>query len=147
MRYPAGRKPYGSSSRQLSKGPASSLWLYITAPHSAITHACEFLPAQTRNPGDSPLEENGLGNAEFNSRHKDCDGYDYAYKILSVYALRKPAKLTEMRAIYEFKPSTRSLVHPPRIMGIRHVARADPGLEERRRALASCGRNGAGRAI
>ena len=95
------------------------IWFYRTAPHSAITHVCEILPAQTRNPGDPPLEESGLGNVEFNSRHTDWNGYDYAYKILSVYELRKPVRLAEMRAVYGFKSAPRSLVYMPQPMGMR----------------------------
>lgn len=45
-------------------------WFYRTAPHSALTYICETLPARTRDPGDVPLDENGLGNAEFNTRQR-----------------------------------------------------------------------------
>ncbi|GAB1319263.1 hypothetical protein MFIFM68171_09473 [Madurella fahalii] len=79
------------------------IWFYRAAPHSALTHVCEILPARTRKQGDAPLEENGLGNARFNNRHKDWDGYDFAYKIVSVYELRKPISLAAMRSEYGFK--------------------------------------------
>ncbi|KAK1841689.1 hypothetical protein CCHR01_15675 [Colletotrichum chrysophilum] len=59
------------------------IWFYRTAPHSAITHVCEVSPAKTRNPGDQPIPENGLGNKEFNDRSPDWDGYDFAYRINS----------------------------------------------------------------
>jgi hypothetical protein len=84
-----------------------------TAPHSALTHICEILPARTRNPGDVPLEENGLGNAEFNNRHKDWDGYDFAYQIVSVYELRNPISLAAMKSEYGFKAAPRGLVYLP----------------------------------
>ncbi|KAL4779724.1 hypothetical protein BJX76DRAFT_361506 [Aspergillus varians] len=50
------------------------IWFYQTAPLSSITHVCETLPARTRKPGDTPLDEDGLGNAEFNGRDKDWEG-------------------------------------------------------------------------
>ncbi|RMD39920.1 hypothetical protein DV735_g5206, partial [Chaetothyriales sp. CBS 134920] len=39
---------------------------------------------------DEPLVEDGLGSSEFNSRHADWQGYDFAYTIKSVYELQKP---------------------------------------------------------
>ncbi|CAI0654417.1 unnamed protein product [Colletotrichum noveboracense] len=66
------------------------IWFYRTAPHSAITHVCEVSPAATRNPGDQPIPENGLGNKEFNDRHSDWNGYDFAYRINSVYQINTP---------------------------------------------------------
>ncbi|RVD80738.1 uncharacterized protein DFL_008631 [Arthrobotrys flagrans] len=88
----------------------------VLAPHSSITHVCEILPARTRNEGDLPLEEDGFGNEEFNSRHKDWDGYDFAYKIISVYELRDPISLSEMRAKYDFKSALRGLVYLPKAL-------------------------------
>lgn len=90
------------------------IWFYRTAPHSSITHVCEILPAHTRNPGDAALEENGLGNAEFNSRHPDWDGYDFAYKILSVWELIEPIPLATMRSTYGFRSAPRGLVYLPK---------------------------------
>jgi len=66
------------------------IWFYRTAPHSSIEYICEILPARTRNPGDHAIKEDGLGNREFHTRHKDWEGYDFAYKILSVWKIEKP---------------------------------------------------------
>ena len=102
------------------KPDVKRIWFYRNAPHSALTHVCEILPAHTRNPGDTALEgdaaleEDGIGNAEFNSRHKDWDGYDFAYKILSVYELRKPIPLTEMITACGFQAAPRGLLYLPR---------------------------------
>ncbi|KAH6994997.1 PUA-like domain-containing protein [Ilyonectria destructans] len=96
------------------KSRIKRIWFYRTAPHSSITHVCETLPAQTRNPGDKPIDEDGLGNVEFNTRHKDWDGYDFAYKIVSVYELRQPISLEMMRAEFGFKSAPRGLVYLPK---------------------------------
>ncbi len=95
------------------KPSVKRIWFYRTAPHSALTHICEILPARTRNPGDAPLEEDGAGNSEFNNRHKDWDGYDFAYKIVSVYELRKPISLAALRSEFGFKSAPRGLVYLP----------------------------------
>jgi predicted transcriptional regulator len=101
------------------KPSVKRIWFYRTAPHSALTHICKILPARTRNEGDSPLEEDGLGNAEFNNRHKDWDGYDFAYKIVSVYEIRKPVSLAAMREEYGFKAAPRGLVYLPKTVAER----------------------------
>jgi hypothetical protein len=71
---------------------------------------CEIDPARTRNPGDEPLEEGPLGNKEFNERHRDWDGYNFAYKIKSVYELCSPITLKKMKEQYGFKIAPRSIV-------------------------------------
>ena len=90
------------------------IWFYRTAPHSSITHVCETQSARTRNPGDPPLEETGLGNAEFNNRHKDWDGYDFAYKMVRVWELCRPVTLREMREVHGFRGAPRGVVYLPR---------------------------------
>ncbi|KAJ5193836.1 hypothetical protein N7472_006302 [Penicillium cf. griseofulvum] len=90
------------------------IWFYRTAPHSSITHVCETLSARTRNSGDLPLEEDGLSNAEFNSRHKDWDGYNFAYKMVTVCELRRPITLKEMKEKHGFKLAPRGLVYLPK---------------------------------
>lgn len=89
------------------------IWFYVTAPHSSIEYVCEISPARTRNPGDAPLEEDGVGNNDFNTRHKDWDGYDFAYKILSVYKLDKPITLKDLSKNHGFKSAPRGLVYAP----------------------------------
>ncbi|KAJ5833297.1 hypothetical protein N7474_001608 [Penicillium riverlandense] len=89
------------------------IWFYRTAPHSSITHICEILPAATRNPGDALLAEDGLGNVEFNTRDPEWDGYEFAYKIVSVYELCEPVSLQDMKGRYGFKAAPRGLVYLP----------------------------------
>lgn len=89
------------------------IWFCRTAPYSSITHICEILPAATRNPGDAPLPEDGLGNVDFNNRDPNWDGYDFAYKIVSVYELREPLSLQAMKGRYGFKAAPRELVYLP----------------------------------
>ncbi|KAL8826415.1 MAG: hypothetical protein Q9170_007410 [Blastenia crenularia] len=116
----SGTKNYEFRKYRLKPG-VKRIWFYRTAPHSALSHICGILPARTRNPGDNPLDENGLGNAEFNNRHRDWIGYDFAYKIISVYELPKVIPLAEMRATYGFKAAPRGLVYLPQPMGERIV--------------------------
>ena len=95
--------------------PASvqRIWFYRTAPHSSISHVCEISPARTRSPGDAPLPDHGLGNREYNTRHRDWGGYDYAYEILSVYRLAHPLTLARLRAEHGMKSAPRGLVYTP----------------------------------
>ncbi|KAJ5137037.1 hypothetical protein N7448_005591 [Penicillium atrosanguineum] len=96
------------------KPEVKRIWFYRTAPHSSITHVCETLLAQTRNPNDVPLEEDGLGNAEFNNKHVDWNGFDFAYKMVSVYELLRPISFEMMKETYGFKAAPRGLVYLPK---------------------------------
>ncbi|KAI8711545.1 hypothetical protein NCS52_01418300 [Fusarium sp. LHS14.1] len=73
--------------RKYNMAGIKRIWFYRTAPHSAITHICPVDEAATRNPGDEPLPEDGLGNKEYNEKHVDYEGYDYAYRIKEVYEI------------------------------------------------------------
>ncbi|OAT11208.1 hypothetical protein BDBG_06151 [Blastomyces gilchristii SLH14081] len=105
-----GRKNY-EFRKYCLKPCVKRIWFYRTAPHSSITHVCETLPARTRNPEDLPLDEDGLGNIEFNTRHKDWEGYDFAYEMVTVYELRQPISLKEMKEKHGFKSAPRGLVY------------------------------------
>lgn len=108
------------------KPSVQRIWFYRTAPHSSITHISEILPARTRPrsvvAGDTdtdtdphpPLNEDGLGNAEFNNRHKDWEGWDFAYQLISVYELWRPISLRELREVHGFRSAPRGLVYTPR---------------------------------
>ncbi|KAK4447822.1 hypothetical protein QBC34DRAFT_449985 [Podospora aff. communis PSN243] len=111
--------------RYCMKPSVERIWFYRTAPYSAITHVSEILPARTRDP-DDPLEEDGLGNAEFNNRHKDWRGYDFAYRILSVYELRRPIRFSEMKSRHGIKIPPRGLVYLPQT-----IAKAVPWQKQK----------------
>lgn len=110
----AGTKTYEFRKYRL-KPDVKRVWFYRTAPHSSITHLAEIEPARTRNfkAGDQPLPENGLGNIEFNTRHPAWAGYDYAYKILTVWELNEHIPLHVMRDKYGFKMAPRGMVYLP----------------------------------
>ncbi|EER42227.1 conserved hypothetical protein [Histoplasma capsulatum var. duboisii H88] len=55
------------------------------------------MSARTRKPGDRPLDDDGLGSAEFNGKRKDWDGCDFAYEMVTVYKLKRPITLKEMK--------------------------------------------------
>ena len=76
----SGLKTYEFRKYRLSHS-VKRVWFYVTAPESRISHICDIGVAKTRNPGDVPLPTTGLGNQEYNDRHPDWDGYDYAYEI------------------------------------------------------------------
>ncbi|UPL00047.1 hypothetical protein LCI18_010981 [Fusarium solani-melongenae] len=73
--------------RKYNMAGVRRIWFYRAAPHSAITHICPVDETVTRNQGDEPLPEDGLGNREYNEKHSDYEGYDYAYRIKEVYEI------------------------------------------------------------
>ncbi|PPQ79839.1 hypothetical protein CVT26_012567 [Gymnopilus dilepis] len=105
----SGEKTYEFRKSRI-RSSVKRIWFYLNAPYSHIRYVCEIDPPRTRNPGDEPLEEGPLGNREYNERHKDWSGYDYAYRIRSVYELRTPITLKMMRDKYGFKSAPRSIV-------------------------------------
>ena len=105
----SGEKTYEFRKSRI-RSSVERIWFYLNAPYSQIKYVCEIDPPRTRNPGDKPLEEGPLGNKEYNERHKDWNGYDYAYRIRSVYELRTPITLKMMRDKYGFKSAPRSIV-------------------------------------
>nr|ODN85431.1 hypothetical protein L203_05047 [Cryptococcus depauperatus CBS 7841] len=101
--------------RKYNMAGIERIWFYRTAPHSAVTHVCEVEPAVTRNLGDEPLPEDGLGNKEFNNRHADWVSYDFAYRINSVYEVNPPSgiPLITMRVKHGMKIAPRGRVAVP----------------------------------
>lgn len=93
------------------------IWFYRSAPHSALTHVCEVSPAGTRNAGDAPLPEDGLGNREYNERDPEWEGYDFAFRIDSVYEIDAPGgrgiKLAEMKGEFGMKAAPQSRCRVP----------------------------------
>ncbi|KAJ7655221.1 hypothetical protein DFH06DRAFT_1201943 [Mycena polygramma] len=93
------------------------IWFYLNAPLSHIAYICEIDPARTRNAGDPPLPEDGLGNTEFNSeRGGDWERCDYAYRIRSVWRIKIPISLKAMKEQYGLKGAPRGLVYVPELL-------------------------------
>lgn len=93
------------------KSSVLRVWFYLNAPLSSIVYICEIDPARTRGEGHDALPEDGRGNHEFNTYHKDWDGYNFAYRIRSVRKLRQPLTLGILREKYDFKLAPRGLVY------------------------------------
>jgi hypothetical protein len=91
------------------------VWFYLTAPFSCISYVCEIDTAVTRNhEGDDPkLPEDGLGNKEYNTFHIDWEGYDFAYRVRSVYEIIEPITLAKMKSRYGCKGAPRGLIYLP----------------------------------
>ena len=106
----SGLKTYEFRKYRLSQN-IKRVWFYVTAPESRISHICDIGVARTRSPGDPPLPCTGLGNKEYNDRHPDWDGYDYAYEIETVYQLAVPLELKAMKEKYGWKGAPRGLVY------------------------------------
>jgi predicted transcriptional regulator len=99
--------------RYLIQPSVQRVWFYLTAPFSHVAYICEIDRARTRKEGDDPLIEDGLGNREFNQRHPDWNNYDFAYRVRSVYRLRRPVALQELKSHYGMKGAPRGLVYVP----------------------------------
>jgi predicted transcriptional regulator len=108
----SGKKTYEFRKYRLEQS-VKRIWFYSTAPQSSIDYICEILPAKTRSPGDLPLAEDGIGNREFNTRHKDWEGYDFAYKILSVYKIKNPITLNDLKDNHGMSSAPRGLIYAP----------------------------------
>ncbi|KAL7418798.1 hypothetical protein Q5752_006481 [Cryptotrichosporon argae] len=100
--------------RRLYPPTVARIWFYETAPVSAVTYICEIAPARTRGAGGGspPLHAGGLGNAEFNARHVDWVGYDYAYPLRSCWKLVTPVSLASLKT-YGVGGAPRGMVYVP----------------------------------
>jgi hypothetical protein len=88
------------------------VWFYLTAPHSEIGYISEISPAGTRHhPGDQPLVEDGLGNRQFNQGGATRDGVNYAYRLRSVYKLKRSSRTWDLDLIDEFSIVTTASRH------------------------------------
>ncbi|KAH8590641.1 hypothetical protein B0O99DRAFT_477959, partial [Bisporella sp. PMI_857] len=75
------------------------IWIYETAPKSRVKYMAAISSA--KRPGKDSLDDQGLGNAEFNARP---DGSaEYAYEILDLYKLANPVSFAEIKQRGWFK--------------------------------------------
>ena len=89
------------------------IWFYLNAPFSCISYICEIDTAVTRNEGDPKLPEDGLGNKEYNTFHIDWKGYDFAYRVRSVYKIIEPITLAKIKSRYGCKGAPRGMIYLP----------------------------------
>lgn len=104
--------------RYLISPSIKRIWFYLNAPLSHVGYICEIESARTRNPGDEPLPEDGLGNKEYNSHHKDRDRYDFAYRVKGVWRIREPITLAVMKEKFGIKIAPRGLIYVPPKMAL-----------------------------
>jgi hypothetical protein len=69
------------------------------------------LHATNRPPREELRVPARLGNHEYNTRHKDWDRINYAYRVRSVRQLKESIRLKEMKEVYGMKSAPRSLVY------------------------------------
>ncbi|KAH6869154.1 hypothetical protein B0T10DRAFT_569051 [Thelonectria olida] len=73
--------------RKYNMAGIERVWFYCTILHSAITHIYPINTAIIRNPSNAPLPKDGLKNKDYNKKHPDYKGYNYTYRIKSVYKI------------------------------------------------------------
>jgi len=61
----------------------------------------------------TPIIEDGLGNKEFNTFDPEWKGYDYAYRILSVWKLKQKLELNTLKNDYGFKGAVQGMMYVP----------------------------------
>lgn len=99
----SGRKTY--EFRRYALKRAERVWIYVSAPASALKYVCEIEAMPKRGDSDweplppSPNEE----NQKFNSFDPTFVGFDYAYKILTVYELHTAIPLQKLKSDYDIK--------------------------------------------
>jgi len=76
--------------------PASvrRVWMYETAPKSTVKYMASIGPAKRAGCCER-LDENYIGNADFNAESADSNGY--AYEILDFYELANPLTLADLK--------------------------------------------------
>lgn len=81
--------------KKVPKIKPNKIWIYVSYPVSKLTYV-----AMVNNYVEFPqkISENGIGNMDFNEGKKS----KYAYPIISLYKLKKPIALEELRTNYNF---------------------------------------------
>lgn len=67
------------------------IWIYITKPVAELKYMATV--GEYKLPGEIPLDDPGIGNAEFN----EGKGSKYAYELRQVYQLNNPVSLERMK--------------------------------------------------
>ncbi|KAK8037923.1 hypothetical protein PG994_014690 [Apiospora phragmitis] len=87
------------------------VWVYITKPASELRYMFLMGPPKTRG----EIDDNGIGNAEFNAGKKKAA--TYAYEVLQIYELNNPVSLETMKQ-YGWPTAPQKYAYvPPAIVG------------------------------
>lgn len=98
------------------KPSVQRIWFYRTAPHSSLDYVCEIEPALARGPGCPKLENDGIGNSEFNDYENELDtSYNFAYKITSIRKIDQPISSKELKTKYGVSPPQGMIYTPQAI--------------------------------
>jgi hypothetical protein len=68
------------------------MWFYTSAPAQSLKYVAEI--SRGKRPGEVDVEDQGLGNVEFNAGRKESK---FGYEILHLYELREPLSLDKLR--------------------------------------------------
>lgn len=89
------------------------IWFCGILPHSSISFGCEIARARTRGQDNEPLPGNGLGDSEYNACDKGYEGYEFAYRILSVRRIEQPLTLDVLKSTQGMKAPPRGMIYTP----------------------------------
>jgi len=86
------------------------LWLYQTAPVSAITHVIRT--DRPKRPGEVQ-DPSGIGNNDFDNGLKQSK---FGFPVLGLYELKAPLKTAEMKSQYDISPPQGYLYAPQKLV-------------------------------
>jgi len=77
------------------------MWFYVSSPDQTLRYIAVISKAKAVGQIE---HEDGIGNAEFNSGLLD---YKYAYEIMSLFQLKRPMHIAELKEKFGLSPPQR----------------------------------------
>ncbi|PWW72143.1 hypothetical protein C7212DRAFT_337716, partial [Tuber magnatum] len=95
--------------RRRIRDTVTRIWLYTTAPTSAISHV--VVTSHPKTPGQV-CDPSGLGNDDFDNGEKESK---FGYPVLGLYKLKTPLEQKAMKQTYGVSPP-QAVVYAPKKM-------------------------------